>query len=78
MTFRSKTIAGIALLQVVVLGVLLFITVGAMKQSGREEIDRRADVTLRLISASALDALISKDFATLDALVSEARATGSV
>ncbi|CUW41227.1 Putative signal transduction histidine kinase [Magnetospirillum sp. XM-1] len=78
MTFRSRTIAGIALLQLVVLGVILFITVGAMKESGRYEINRRADVTLRLITASAKDAMISKDFATLDAIVSEARATGSV
>ncbi|ARJ64495.1 hypothetical protein WV31_01695 [Magnetospirillum sp. ME-1] len=78
MTFRSKTIAGVALLQIVILGILLFITVGAMKRSGREEVDRRADVTLRLISASARDALISKDFATLDAIVAETLTAGSV
>ncbi len=78
MTFRSKTIAGVALLQLVILGILLFITVGAMKKSGGEEVDRRADVTLRLVAASARDALISKDFATLDAIVAEALTTGSV
>lgn len=78
MTFRSKTIAGIALLQIAVLAVLLFMTVGAMSQSGREEVDRRADVTLRLVTASAKDALISKDFATLDAIVAEVEIAGSV
>ena len=78
MTFRSKTIAGVALLQIAVLAVLLFMTVGAMRQSGREEVDRRADVTLRLVTASAKDAMISKDFATLDAIVAEVKVAGSV
>ena len=78
MTFRSKTILGVALLQILLVTVLLVTTLGAMTLAAREEVERRAEVTARLIGASAKDAMVSKDFATLDALTAEARAANSV
>ncbi|OAN43019.1 hypothetical protein A6A04_10000 [Paramagnetospirillum marisnigri] len=78
MSFRTKTILGIALLQALLLALLLGSTVEVMWRSGGVELDRRADMAARLIGAAAADAMISQDYATLAAMVGEAARSSGV
>ncbi|RAU20963.1 hypothetical protein CU669_15330 [Paramagnetospirillum kuznetsovii] len=78
MRFRTKTILGIGLLQIALLVVLLFSSMEAMRSSGQDEMARRSDAVARLIAATAKDALISQDYATLYALIAEVRADSGI
>ncbi len=78
MKFRTKTILGVALIEGILLAILGINVLGQLKSSHEAELVRRADVIAKLLSASARDAMISNDAATLDVITREVVATGNI
>ncbi len=72
MSFRLKTILGIALIEVVVLGILVVTSLHDLRSSNERELNARAQTTAQLLSTMTSDAVVSLDLATLDALVEQA------
>jgi len=68
MSFRLKTILGIALIEAVLLSLLLWAGLGYMAESAETEFRQRTEATLRAYAAAAKDALISSDLAALESL----------
>lgn len=71
MSFRLKTILGIALIEVVVLAILIISSLNYLRTSNEQELLRRAEVTAQLLATMTSDAVISNDLATLDALIQQ-------
>ncbi|MEM1288070.1 MAG: ATP-binding protein [Pseudomonadota bacterium] len=71
MSFRLKTILGIALIEVVVLAILVGNSLHHLKTSNEQELFTRAKVTAQLLATMTSDATISFDLATLDSLVQQ-------
>lgn len=71
MSFRLKTILGIALIEVVVLATLVGNSLHHLKTSNEQELFTRAKVTTQLLATMTSDATISFDLATLDSLVQQ-------
>ena len=78
MKFRTKTILGVALIEGILLAVLGASLLGRMKDTNEDEINRRTSVTAHLLSASARDAMVSYDLATIDSIASDLIATKEV
>lgn len=78
MRFRTKTILGVALIEVTMLVVLVWSALSALRGSNEAELTRRVQLGGRLLAAAAKDALISQDLATLDSLAREAMASGQI
>lgn len=76
MRFRTKTILGIALIELALLSLLIIGTLHTLRQSNENELMRRALLGGELLAASAKDALIAHDFATLDSIVTDLLKTG--
>lgn len=72
MSFRLKTILGIALIEVLVLGILVVTSLHDLRTSNERELRTRAQTTAKLLATMTSDAVVSLDLATLDALVSQA------
>lgn len=72
MSFRLKTILGIALIEVVVLGILVLTSLHDLRTSNERELRTRAQTTAQLLATMTGDAVVSFDLATLDALVGQA------
>ncbi|USD39947.1 response regulator [Vibrio sp. SCSIO 43135] len=68
MTFRTKTIVGIALIEVVLLMVLVFSAMSFLKQSNEKQLIQRANSTATMFAHAAKDAVLSTDIATLEDL----------
>lgn len=71
MSFRLKTILGIALIEVLVLAILVGNSLHHLKTSNEQELFTRAKVTTQLLATMTSDAAISFDLATLDSLVQQ-------
>ncbi|MGD1888087.1 MAG: ATP-binding protein [Cohaesibacteraceae bacterium] len=71
MSFRLKTILGIALIEVVVLATLVGNSLHHLKTTNEQELFTRAKVTTQLLATMTSDATISFDLATLDSLVQQ-------
>ncbi|MCH4293919.1 PAS domain S-box protein [Shewanella sp. 3B26] len=71
MSFRLKTILGIALIEGVLLLLLVYTSVDYLRKSNEAEILKRAQSTAVLLAAAAKDAVLSTDLSTLEALVDE-------
>ena len=78
MKFRTKTILGVALIEGILLAVLGASLLGRMKDSNEDEINRRTSVTARLLTASARDAMVGYDLATIESIASDLIATQEV
>ena len=78
MRFRTKTIFGIALIEGVLLAVLGLSVLGQLQSSNEAEIERRINITARLLDASVRDALIAYDLATVESVVKEFVDTGDL
>ncbi|NOQ36714.1 MAG: HAMP domain-containing protein [Methylococcaceae bacterium] len=76
MRIRSKTILGIALIELSLLSLLVIGTLHTLRQSNEDELMRRVSLSEKLLVASAKDALIAHDFATLDDIVADMLQTG--
>ncbi|GAB4522605.1 MAG: hypothetical protein Tsb0019_24450 [Roseibium sp.] len=72
MSFRLKTILGIALIEIVVLGILVATSIHDLRTSNQNEIRTRAQTTAKLLATMTSDAVVSLDLATLDVLVAQA------
>lgn len=66
MSFRLKTILGVALIEVTLLVVLVVSSLNVLEKSHVEELERQADVTISLLINATRDALISHDLETID------------
>lgn len=71
MSFRLKTILGIACIEVVLLAVLVVSGLGYLRASSERELLSRGTATAQLLSTMTADAVISVDLATLDALLEQ-------
>jgi len=71
MSFRLKTIVGIALIEAVLLFILIYSSLNLLKTSNEEEFRKRADTATRLFATAAKEAVLSMDLASLKSLVSE-------
>ncbi|MFA6489011.1 MAG: ATP-binding protein [Sideroxydans sp.] len=78
MRFRTKTILGVAAIEMVLLAILVGSTLSILRNSNELELTRRVQLGGKLLAAAAKDAVISQDLATLDSLVEEAMGTGQI
>lgn len=66
MSFRLKTILGVASIEIVLLIFLVWSSLNVLQKSHDEELERQADVIVSLLVSASRDALISQDLETLD------------
>jgi len=78
MRFRTKTILGVALIEMALLAILVGSALSVLRESNETELTRRVQLGGKLLAAAAKDAVISQDLATLDSLVDEAMASGQI
>ncbi len=71
MSFRLKTILGVALIEVILLVILVWNGMSMMHQSSESQLLQRAETTASLFSSMVKDAVLSYDLATLETFVSE-------
>lgn len=71
MSFRLKTILGIAAIEIFLLTILVISSLNFLYESTEEQLLERARTTARLFSSMTSDAVVAMDLATLDALVEE-------
>ena len=78
MSFRAKTIIGIALIQSVLLLVLVFSGLNYLSESNSLQLQQRASSTVGLFSAATSDAVLATDIATLESIATEMMAIPDV
>ncbi|MEH6444718.1 MAG: ATP-binding protein [Oceanospirillaceae bacterium] len=71
MSFRLKTILGIALIEAVLLLALISMTLDYLKSSNYDALSKRATTTATLFATTTKDGVLSYDLASLEAFVSE-------
>lgn len=71
MSFRLKTVLGIAFIEGVLLLLLVYTSVDYLKSSNEAEISKRANAIVTLFAAATKDAVISTDVSTLQVLANE-------
>jgi PAS domain S-box-containing protein len=71
LSFRLKTILGVAAIEAVLLTALVVSGVGFLSSSAEAEFERRTQATVKAFSVVAKEALISSDLAALNALARE-------
>ncbi len=71
MSFRYKTIIGIAIIEAVMLALLVFNALYILTASNEKELIKRARTTAELFATSNKDAVLSHDLATLESFVSD-------
>ena len=72
MSFRLKTVLGIALIELTVMGFLIGINQFALGGSATTQLYQRAEATARVFANTIADAVIATDLATLDATIETA------
>jgi signal transduction histidine kinase len=78
MQFRTKTIAGVAAIEIALLGILVSSTLSTLQTSNQNELKNRIQLGGRLLAAAAKDAVIAQDLGTLQSLTESTLATGQV
>lgn len=71
MSFRLKTIIGIAIIEAILLLILIVISLQVLKSSNVEELYKRSHTTAQLFATTAKDAVLESDIASLENFVSE-------
>lgn len=71
MSFRLKTILGIALIEAVLLIILISMILDYLKSTNYDALVKRASTTATLFATTTKDAVLSYDLASLEAFVSE-------
>ena len=71
MTFRLKTILGIALIESILLVILVFSALDFLRDSNDDHLQRYAITTSRLFKNAIKDAVLSMDLATLESFVED-------
>jgi hypothetical protein len=71
MSFRLKTILGIALIELILLSILVISGLHYLRTSNEQQLLQRGQTTVRLAATMTSDAVIALDLATLDVLVQQ-------
>ncbi len=71
MSFRLKTILGIALIESVLLLILVLSSLDFLRASNEEQLIQRASTTSKLFASATKDAVLATDLATLESFVEE-------
>ncbi len=71
MSFRLKTILGIAAIEVALLAILIVSGLYYLKSSNEQQLLERGRTTAQLLATMTSDAVLATDLATLDALVAQ-------
>ena len=71
MSFRLKTILGIALIETVLLFILVLSGINFLSESNEEQLKQRAEITSRLFADATKDAVLATDLATLEIFVED-------
>jgi len=71
-TFRQKTILGVASIEAILLLILVWTGISYLRTSNESELIKRASTTLTLLSRASRDAVLSTDIATLEDIVNDA------
>ncbi len=71
MSFRLKTILGIAIIEMTLLIILIFSVLSFLNSSHEEELNQRASSTVKLFATMSKDAVIAYDLANLEDFISE-------
>lgn len=71
MTFRAKTVIGIAFIEIILLMILVFSSMSFLSDSNEKQLIQRADATKIMFAKATQDAVLSMDLATLDDLTKE-------
>jgi len=71
LSFRFKTIIGIALIESVLLLILILSVLGFLNTSHEKEMNQRAISTAKLFATMSKNAVLASDLASLEAFVSE-------
>ena len=71
MSFRLKTILGIAFIEAALLLVLVFIGSGFLRGSNEDQLLQRASTTTKLFATTTKDAVLATDLASLESFVAE-------
>lgn len=72
MSFRLKTVLGIAIIELMVMAILIAVNQFALGGSASTQLFQRAESTGRVFSDAVADAVIATDLATLDATIETA------
>lgn len=78
MSFRLKTIVGIAMIEVVLLTILVFSSMRFLQESNEAQLMERAQTSAQLFATMTTDAVVSMDLATLEEMVSKSIANPGV
>lgn len=71
MTFVTKTILGIAIIQISLLMILVFSSISFLSTSNEKQLIQRANVTASMFVHASTNAVLSMDFATIEDLVND-------
>ncbi|NOS89525.1 MAG: PAS domain S-box protein [Methylococcaceae bacterium] len=71
MSFRLKTILGIAFIEALLLLALVIMSLAYLRESNQEELQRRATLAATLLATATNDAVLSTDLARLEQLASD-------
>lgn len=71
MSFRLKTIFGVALIEAVLLILLVYTSMDLLRTSNEEELIKRAHTAAKLFATTTKDAVLSTDLASLESFVRE-------
>ena len=71
MSFRLKTVLGIALIEAFLLTILVLSGLNYLKDSNESQVIKRSQSSAKLIATMTGDAVVALDLATLDALVAD-------
>ena len=75
LSFRAKTILGIALIEALLLGVLVFSVLHFLRESNEQQVLRHARVTAETFAAMSRDAVISRDLESLQSFARQLSGT---
>jgi PAS domain S-box-containing protein len=75
MTFRQKTIIGVAVIEALLLLLLIWTGIHYLRTTNQSELIKRAPATLTLLARASRDAVLTTDIATLEDIVSSAIVT---
>jgi signal transduction histidine kinase len=71
MSFRLKTILGIACIEAVLLAILIFTSLDYLRRSNEEELTKRAHTAARLFATTTKNSVLGSDLASLESAVQE-------
>ena len=71
MSFRLKTVLGVAFIEAVLLLVLVWVSLNQLRSTGEEQLLQRAHTTAALFATTTTDAVLASDLASLESFVEE-------